>query len=278
MKSILKIGATGILALVTAGGLCGQEKHDPSEKNQIHLQKEVRHELVTLPFYNVFDNFEYKIDGNTVTLMGQVTRPNLKSDAEKAVKGIEGVERVVNNIEVLPLSPMDDQIRMAEYRAIYGDPAISTRYGYRAQPSIHLVAVQKGGIPSFARRDSLRKHFDNFIEIRSRQVAVWIRAPDRFEKFVLGDLQKLVTRMFFQERHQRLSHMAQGIEAGARHHVFYLPSKKRNFRWMRTIGCRSIEAEKPMFAGDLAVGIETLDADIVEVPRTMNRSARIRLG
>jgi len=144
MKPILKVWAPGILALAMAGGLWAQGKHDPSEKNQIHLQKEVRHELVTLPFYNVFDNFEYKIDGNTVTLMGQVTRPNLKSDAEKAVKGIEGVEQVVNNIEVLPLSPMDDQIRRAVYRAIYSDPGMD-RYSIQAVPSIHII-VRNGHV------------------------------------------------------------------------------------------------------------------------------------
>ncbi len=144
MKLILKVWAPAIMVLAMAGGLCAQGKSDSSEKSQIHLQKEVRHELVTLPFYNVFDNFEYKIDGNTVTLMGQVTRPNLKSDAEKAVKGIEGVERVVNNIEVLPLSPMDDQIRRAVYRAIYSDPGMD-RYSIQAVPSIHIV-VRNGHV------------------------------------------------------------------------------------------------------------------------------------
>ncbi len=141
MKPILKAWAPAFLVLAMAGGVCAQGQRGPSEKSEIRLQKEVRHELVTLPFYNVFDNFEYKVDGSTVTLMGQVTLPNLKSDAEKAVKGIEGVERVVNRIEVLPLSPMDDQIRRAVYRAIYGDPAMdrytntggSQHSHYRAQ-------------------------------------------------------------------------------------------------------------------------------------------------
>src|ERR1700677_715391 len=103
-------------------------------------------------------------------------------------------------------------------------------------------------------------------------------AHRRFEEFVLGNLQKLVSRVLFQKSHQRFSHVAQGIKAGPRHDVFYLPPEKRNFRWMRTVGCRGIETEKPMLAHDLAVGIETLDADIVEVAGTMHRSARIRLG
>ena len=86
MKPIFKGLVPATMLLVgMAGGLWAQGQRDPSPKSQIRLQKEVRHELVMLPFYNVFDNFEYKVDGNTVTLMGQVTRPNLKSDAEKAV-------------------------------------------------------------------------------------------------------------------------------------------------------------------------------------------------
>jgi len=102
------------------------------------IQREVRHELVMLPFYGVFDNLAFKVDGNTVTLLGQVTRPTLKSDAEKVTKDIEGVERVVNQIEVLPLSPMDDQIRMAEYRAIYSTNGLD-RYALNAVPPIHII-------------------------------------------------------------------------------------------------------------------------------------------
>ena len=144
MKLILNAWAPVFLALAMAGGVAAQGQRGPSEKSQIRLQKEVRHELVTLPFYNVFDNLEYKVDGSTVTLMGQVTQPNLKSDAEKAVKGIEGVERVVNNIEVLPLSPMDDQTRRAVFRAIYGDAGME-RYSIQAVPSIHII-VRNGHV------------------------------------------------------------------------------------------------------------------------------------
>ncbi len=109
------------------------------------IAREVRHQLVMLPYYGIFDDLAFRVDGSTVTLMGAVTRPTLKSDAENVVKRIEGVTRVINNIEVLPLSPMDDQIRMAEYRAIYGDPTLSTRYGYRALPSIHII-VKNGHV------------------------------------------------------------------------------------------------------------------------------------
>src|SRR5947208_14090557 len=102
------------------------------------LTQEVRHELVMLPWYSLFDNLAYRVDGSTGTLFGQVTRPTLKSDAENVVKRIEGVTRVVNNIEVLPLSPMDNRIRMAEYRAIYGFGPLQ-RYALGAVPPIHII-------------------------------------------------------------------------------------------------------------------------------------------
>jgi hyperosmotically inducible periplasmic protein len=103
------------------------------------LTREVHHELVLLPYYGVFDNLAYKVstDG-TVTLLGEVARPVLKSDAENAVKRIEGVERVDNQITVLPTSPMDDQIRRATYRAIYGNDVLS-QYAMRAVPPIHII-------------------------------------------------------------------------------------------------------------------------------------------
>jgi len=107
---------------------------------QNRIVKEVRHELVMLPYYGVFDNLAYKVDGNTVTLLGQVTRPTLKSDAANAVKGIEGVEKVVNQIQVLPLSSVDDGIRRAEYRAIYGQTGLD-RYALQAVPPIHIIVA-----------------------------------------------------------------------------------------------------------------------------------------
>src|SRR3954469_20220767 len=103
------------------------------------LIQEVRHELVMLPFYGVFDNLSYKVDPDgTVTLLGQVARPTLKSDAENSVKRIEGVEKVVNNIEVLPTSINDDRIRRNVYRAIYGNSVLS-QYQLRAVPPIHII-------------------------------------------------------------------------------------------------------------------------------------------
>jgi|SRR5579871_4341540 len=108
------------------------------------ITREVRHELATLPYYGVFDDLSYRVDGGTVTLFGQVTRPTTKSDAESAVKGIEGVTRVVDNIEVLPVSPMDNQIRLAVYRAVYGAPNLE-RYAIQAVPSIHII-VKNGTV------------------------------------------------------------------------------------------------------------------------------------
>lgn len=108
------------------------------------ITKEVRHELVMLPYYSVFDNLAFKVEGSTVTLLGQVARPSLKSDAENVVKRIEGVDRVVNNIEVLPTSPMDDQIRRAVFRAIYSQPTLS-KYAWGAVPPIHII-VKNGHV------------------------------------------------------------------------------------------------------------------------------------
>jgi len=116
-----------------------------SQKSIDRIYREVRHELVMLPYYGVFDNLAYKVDPDgTVTLLGQVARPTLKSDAENVVKHIEGVEKVVNNIEVLPTSINDDQIRRAAYRAIYGNSVLS-QYQLRAVPPIHII-VRNGHI------------------------------------------------------------------------------------------------------------------------------------
>ena len=104
------------------------------------LIRQVRHELVMLPYYGVFDNLAYRVEGDKVTLLGQVTRPTLKSAAENVVKDIEGVESVDNQIVVLPLSSNDDRLRMALYRAIYSRPGLD-RYGLMAVPPIHIIVA-----------------------------------------------------------------------------------------------------------------------------------------
>lgn len=108
------------------------------------VERQVRHELVMLPFYGVFDNLMYKVNGDEVTLLGQVTRPTLKADAEAAVKRIEGVETVNNQIEVLPVSDNDDRVRMATYRAVYGEGPLD-RYAMQAVPPIHII-VKNGNV------------------------------------------------------------------------------------------------------------------------------------
>jgi len=102
--------------------------------------REVRRELATLPYYGVFDWLEYVVqpDG-TVVLRGQVVRPTTKSDAEGRVKDIDGVTRVVNEIETLPLSPNDDRLRRALYRSIYGQNSPLFRYAVQSVPPIHIV-------------------------------------------------------------------------------------------------------------------------------------------
>ncbi len=112
------------------------EALSPEARDQ--LIKEVRHKLVMLPYYSVFDNLVYRVDGRTVTLEGQVVNPVVKSDAENAVKHIEGVDKVVNNIEVLPPSPMDDRIRRQVYNAIYSYGPLF-KYGHMAVPPIHII-------------------------------------------------------------------------------------------------------------------------------------------
>jgi len=109
-----------------------------SSPAEARIQKEVRHELLMLPWFSVFDNIAFQVNGDTVTLLGQVTRPVTKSDAENSIKHIEGVDHVVNKIEVLPASPMDDQSRLALYRAIYGFPTLE-KYAMGVQKPIRII-------------------------------------------------------------------------------------------------------------------------------------------
>ena len=102
------------------------------------MERKVRHELIMLPYYGVFDNLTFQMNDGVVTLAGQVTRPALRSDAENVVKRIEGVERVVNNIGVLPLSSFDDSIRLRALRSIYGSTALS-RYGWVPNSPVRII-------------------------------------------------------------------------------------------------------------------------------------------
>ncbi|HUK16450.1 MAG TPA: BON domain-containing protein [Bryobacteraceae bacterium] len=139
----MKRSTVVVCVLALAWMPAAAQKHESADRiggapGQDRIAREVRHELVMLPYYGVFDNLAFTVNGGTVTLLGQVTRPTLKSDAENVVKRIEGVTRVENKIEVLPLSDMDWQTRRAEFRAIYSDPSF-TKYAYQAIPPIHIV-------------------------------------------------------------------------------------------------------------------------------------------
>ena len=125
------------IAASTLATLEAAENNTPAVTPQ-RIEQEVRHQLLMLPYYNVFDNLAFKVNDGTVTLLGQVTWPAVKSDAEAAVKQVEGVTKVVNDIQVLPPSPMDDRIRMAELRYIYSAPGFD-RYAIQPVPSIHII-------------------------------------------------------------------------------------------------------------------------------------------
>jgi hyperosmotically inducible periplasmic protein len=131
-----------VLLLASAWGQANQAQVPPQAEERI--QKEVRHQLLLLPYLTVFDNLAYKVEGYKVTLLGQVTQPVLKSDAENAVKHIEGVEQVDNQIEVLPTSPMDDGLRRRLYVAIYGEPALE-KYAMPVVKPIRII-VKNGHV------------------------------------------------------------------------------------------------------------------------------------
>ena len=138
MRHRLPIVLASLLVFATLGA--AQE----SAKSQERIVKEVRHELLMLPYFGVFDYIAYKVTGPTVTLLGQVVRPSLKSDAENVVKRIEGVEKVDNQIEVLPASPMDDRLRLQLFQAIYQYPALQ-KYELGVQKPIRII-VKNGRV------------------------------------------------------------------------------------------------------------------------------------
>ena len=136
--------ALATFAVAQNSASSSMQRDQPSARSQERIQKEVRHELLMLPWFGVFDNISYKVDGYNVTLYGQVVRPSLKSDAENAVKHIEGVERVDNKIEVLPPSPMDDRLRIQLFHAIYGYEPLQ-KYALGVQKPIRII-VKNGHV------------------------------------------------------------------------------------------------------------------------------------
>ena len=145
MKKVTIASLLAAMLVTVAFAQQSADRGQLSARGTDRIAKEVRHEILLLPYYGVFDILSFKVDPNgTVTLMGAVTRPTLKSDAEGVVKKIEGVEKVDNQIKVLPLSPNDDNIRRAAFRSIYGAPTM-TKYAWASVQSIHII-VDNGNI------------------------------------------------------------------------------------------------------------------------------------
>lgn len=138
---------SGIMCLgITTTALAqGGQQADGAQRAQDRITRETRHELVMLPQLTIFDSLRYKVDGGTVTLMGEVRNAVLKDEAQNAVKKIEGVEKVDNQIEVLPPSPTDDRIRLAVAHAIFGNNSPLFRYSMGALPPIHII-VKSGRV------------------------------------------------------------------------------------------------------------------------------------
>lgn len=141
MRSRLLVAVVTVLSLATWIAVA---QNATSNKSEDRIVREVRHELLMLPYYGVFDNIAFKVQGGTVTLLGSVVRPSLKSDAENSVKRIEGVDRVDNQIEVLPPSSQDDALRVALFRAIYQYPALQ-KYELGVQKPIRII-VKSGRV------------------------------------------------------------------------------------------------------------------------------------
>ncbi len=133
-----------LAALLLSAALSFAAERSATMTPEQHIKREARHELMMLPNYGVFDWLSFDVQGNEIILTGQVVTPTLKSDAASAVKNIEGIDKVVNNIEVLPLSPMDDGIRWREFRAIYFYPAME-KYAIQSVAPIRII-VKNGNV------------------------------------------------------------------------------------------------------------------------------------
>ena len=135
-----------VLALGTAGMAFAGSSDQIAANTRLEqrLSNAVHHQLVMIPQFTVFDNLAYRVDGGTVTLVGQVRNPVIKDEAEKSIKRLEGVERVNNQIEVLPASFNDDRIRNQVARAVFNDPRL-TAYAIQPVPPIHII-VKNGHV------------------------------------------------------------------------------------------------------------------------------------
>jgi hyperosmotically inducible protein len=147
MRMVDRIAAPGMALklCLLAGQVAGQgtpaERQAKADEN---LGRVVHHQILMLPYYSVFDNVMFTVDGSKVRLSGQVVRPTLKAQAEAAVKSIDGVMIVVDTIEVLPKSTVDDELRRGVYRAIFEDDVLK-QYAVQAVPPIHII-VKNGAV------------------------------------------------------------------------------------------------------------------------------------
>ena len=177
MRKLLRVLNTTFFAsaLLAAAHIPAQQAQSnqpftSGPSNETQLAKEVRHNLLMLPYYSIFDDLSFQLNGSVVILDGACPPDppyDIRKDAEEAVKRIPGVTQVVNNIKLLPLSPMDWDIRRAEVKAIYGDSTIGTRYGYQALPSIHII-VDNGHVTLKGVVDNQMD--DTIIKMRANEV------------------------------------------------------------------------------------------------------------
>jgi hyperosmotically inducible protein len=144
-----RLAGFAFLCAVATHGVAGQtvpvrNSAKPPENGASNLSREIHHQILVLPFYSVFDSINFTLEGRKVTLTGQVLRRSLKENAEGAMRSIEGVDTVINQIEVLPASPADDDLRRAVYRALYEDSTLE-RYAVQNVPPLHII-VKNGSV------------------------------------------------------------------------------------------------------------------------------------
>jgi hyperosmotically inducible protein len=144
LSAVLALGTTGLAFAASVDQPSQQITNSANARLEQRLSNEVRHELNMIPQFTVFDNLAYRVDGGTVTLFGQVRDAIVKDSAEARVKHLEGVERVDNQIEILPASFNDDRIRGRVARAVFNDPRLFN-YGIQTVPPIHII-VKNGHV------------------------------------------------------------------------------------------------------------------------------------
>lgn len=137
-------GKLMVVAALVAGVLAASDKHSSAPRTGADLEKSLRHEILMYPNYTLWDEVAFRVADGYVELLGAVTQPYKRSDIERIVQHVPGVASVTNQIEVLPLSPQDDRLRLQVARAIYRDPVLS-RYAMGAIPAIHII-VENGKV------------------------------------------------------------------------------------------------------------------------------------